>query len=116
VFEWKVTFILRGAERVGKVYLEEKLQDVMESVNRTGVMRSKFYFIIYGKIDRLYHRPIDQFSSNKPLQPKPIFIIKRQQKFHRQLSKALLATCLYNIKAKEEEEETDTISSESKSE
>ena len=96
--------------------VEEKLQDIMESVNRTSVGRSKFYFINYGKKDRLYHRPIDQFLSKKPLKAKQLFIIERQQKFHRQVSKALVATRFYNISEKEKKEEADNDSSESESE
>jgi len=95
-----------------KFILKENLQDVIESVNWMSVMRSKYYFINYGRKARLHHRPIDQFSSKHPLKAKPLFIIECQQKFHRQLSNALVATCHYNPTAKEEKEE-DSICSES---
>jgi hypothetical protein len=88
-----------------KFILEENLQDVMESINQTSVMRSKYYFINYGRKVRLHHQPIDQFSSKHPLKAKPLFIIERQQKFHQQLSKALVATRRYNPTAKKEKEE-----------
>jgi hypothetical protein len=98
-----------------KLILEEKLQDIMESVNHTSVGCTKFCFINYGKKDRLYHRPIDQFASNQPLKAKQLFIIEHQQKFHCQVSKALVATRFYNISEKGKGEEADNVSSESES-
>jgi hypothetical protein len=84
-----------------KYIVKEKLQDIMESGNHTSVGRSKFYFINYGTKDRLYPRPIDQFASKKQLKAKQLFIIERQQQFHRQVSKALVATWFYSISEKE---------------
>jgi hypothetical protein len=69
-----------------KLILEEKLQDVMESINCTSVMCSKYYIMSYGKKLDFTTNPL---ISKKPLKAKPIFIIERQQKFHWQLSKAL---------------------------
>jgi hypothetical protein len=72
-----------------KFILEEDLGDIMETVNRTTVTttagKRKAYFINYGNKKRLRHAPIDQIGS------KQLFIIDRQQKFHRQVSNAVLA-------------------------
>jgi hypothetical protein len=103
-----------------KFIVEEKLQNIMETVNRSSVMRSKYYFINYGKKNKLTHRPIDQFDSKHPMQSKQLFIIDRQQKFHRQVSKTLLAAhCVSHHvykKSSWDEETHDNFSSESEEE
>jgi hypothetical protein len=75
---------------VGKVYSGGRS---LTSVN-TDSGKRKAYFINYGNKKRLHHVPSDQLSS------KQLFIIDCQQKFHRQVSNALLAMCISNLKLK----------------
>jgi len=80
-----------------KFILEEDLGDIMESVNRTTVNtdvgKRKAYFINYGNKARLKHIPKDQLTS------KQLHIIDRQLKFHRQVSKAIVAMRVSNNQA-----------------
>jgi hypothetical protein len=55
-----------------KFIVEEKLQNIMETVNRSSIMHSMYYFINYGKKNNLTHRPIDQFDSKHPMQSKQL--------------------------------------------
>jgi hypothetical protein len=47
-----------------KFSIEQKLQDIMETVNWSSIMHSKDYFISYGKKNKLKHHPINQFDQN----------------------------------------------------
>jgi len=77
---------------VGVVFIiQERLQDIMEMVNRSIVSRSKYFFIHYGKKEKLSHRPIDQFNGNRLRMKKNIFITARQKKFHQKVSNMLLS-------------------------
>jgi hypothetical protein len=58
-------------------------------------MRSKYYFINYGNKAKLSHHPIDQYDAKQPNKARPLFIIERQQKFHHQVSKALVSAHLH---------------------
>ena len=90
--------------------VEEKLQEIMETVNRTSVMRSKYYFINYGKKNKLNHRPIDQFDAKHAIKARQLFIINRQQKFYHQVSKTLLASHHAYEKSTCDEEIDDDVS------
>jgi len=99
-----------------KFIIEENLHDFMWPLNRSSVLRSKYYFLHYGRKEKLHHRPRDQWPLDKsPMEPRPILIIDKQQKFHRQLSQALKEIRIsYNVNAKrQQEEEEDSTSSES---
>jgi hypothetical protein len=70
---------------------QERLQDIMEMVNRSSVSRSKYFFILYGKKEKLSHRPIDQFNGNRLRLKKNLFITAWQKKFHQKVSDMLLS-------------------------
>jgi hypothetical protein len=71
--------------------MQEKLQDITETVNRMSITRSKFFFNIYGKKENLRHRPINQINGKRPGPSKNINFIGRQHKFHKKVSDMLLS-------------------------
>jgi len=70
---------------------QERLQDIMDVVNRSSVSRSEYFFIHNGKKEKLSHCPIDQFNGNRLWLKKNIFITARQKKFHQKVSDMLLS-------------------------
>ena len=75
--------------------MEHNLQDIMETVNWSSLMCSKYYFINYRNEAKLSQPPIDQYDAKWPIKARPLFIIERQQKFHSQVSKAFVSAHLY---------------------
>jgi hypothetical protein len=95
-----------------KFLLEHNLQDIMETDNRSSVMHSKHYFINYGNKAKLSHCPIDQYDTKGQIKARPLIIIVQQQKFHRQVSKALVSAHLYeklSADANEDGEEMEDV-------
>jgi hypothetical protein len=74
--------------------VEHDLQEIMEGINQTSVDRNKIQFINYGRRAKLRHRPIDQFGI-AALKKRQLYIIDLQQKFHRQVSKVVVAARTY---------------------
>ena len=74
--------------------VEHDLQEIMEGINQTSVVRNKIQFINYGRRAKLRHRPIDQFGI-AALKKRQLYIIDLQQKFHRQVSKVVVAARTY---------------------
>jgi hypothetical protein len=77
-----------------KFILEHNLQDIMETVNWSSVIHSKYYFINNGNKTKLSHSPIDQCDAKWPIKARSLVIIEQQQKFHCQVSKALVSAHL----------------------
>jgi hypothetical protein len=76
---------------------EEMLGDIMETITKTSVSRTKYYFINYGKKTLLKHHPIDQFNGKIPKPSKGIFHLHpRQRKFHKKLSQLLTTSSICN--------------------
>ncbi len=71
--------------------MQEKLEGIMETVNRTSIFCSKYFFINYGKKENVWHRPINQFNGKKSRPSKNINIGRRQHKFHKKVSDMLLS-------------------------
>jgi hypothetical protein len=73
-----------------KLIIEVKLNDMMEAVG-TGVAHSKYYFINFGKKEKLNHWPIDQFTGGLSRSSKADSLLcAYQQKFHKNMSDILL--------------------------
>lgn len=71
--------------------VQERLTRMMETINRTSISGSKYFFINIGNKEKLEHRPLDQFNGRKPTPSKVFDISARRRKFHQQLSDALLS-------------------------
>ena len=71
--------------------VQERLTRMIETVNRTSISGSKYFFINIGNKEKLEHRPLDQFNGRKPTPSKVFDISARRRKFHQQLSDALLS-------------------------
>jgi len=78
-----------------KLILKHEPQDIMETVNWSSVICSKYYFINDGNKVKLRHCSLDQYDAKRSLNARQLFIIEKQQKILRQESKALVAFCLY---------------------
>ena len=70
-----------------KFILEEGLEDLMESVNKTKL----HYFINIGAKSMLRHRPIDQFSEKFELKEFAGYLSARQRRLHKELSEVLIS-------------------------
>jgi len=89
-----IKYLFSSVQRVGAVYcpiVQERLQGIMEMVNRSSISHSKYFFIHYGKKEKLSHRPIDKFNGNRSWLKKNIFITAWQKKFHQKVSDMLLS-------------------------
>jgi hypothetical protein len=66
---------------------EELLGDVMETIIKTAVSHTVYYFINYGKKSLLKHHPIDQFNGTISKPSRQISNVhNRQHRFHKKLS------------------------------
>jgi len=84
-----------------KFILEEGLEDLMESVNKTKL----HYFINIGAKSMLRHRPIDQFSEKFELKEFAGYLSARQRRLHKELSEVLISLHPKNLSSVEELEE-----------
>ena len=80
-----------------KFILEEKLGDLMETVNKTSISGQRHFFINIGDKKRLNHRPIDQFSGKVKQQYFGAYVSTRQRKLHKELSEMLLSLRTKNL-------------------
>jgi hypothetical protein len=96
------------------------LGDIMDTITKTSVSRTKYYFINYGKKTLLKHHPIDQFNGKIPKPSKGIFHLHpRQRKFHKKLSQLVTTSSICNtideqqtVPRQQEEQEEDSSSDE----
>ncbi len=82
---------------------EELLGDVMDTITKTSVPRTKYYFVNYGKKSLLKH-PVDQFNGSIPKPSKEIFRLQPQQcKFHKKLSQLVTTKSICNTVDEQQE-------------
>jgi hypothetical protein len=80
-----------------KFIKEELLGDVMETVTKTAVSHTLYYFINYGKKSLLKHHPIDQFNGTLSKPSRQIANLhNRQRRFHKKLSQLVTSITIYN--------------------
>jgi len=70
--------------------VHEKLQDVMENVNKSSPQSQKTFFINYGNKQKLFHTPNDQFNGKMSRPSKRMDISARQWKLHKKISDTVL--------------------------
>jgi hypothetical protein len=77
-----------------KFIKEELLGDVMETITKTAVSHTVYYFVNYGKKSLLKHLLVDQVNGNIPKQLKEISSLHHPQcRFHK---KAITAGDIHN--------------------
>jgi hypothetical protein len=73
---------------------EELLRGMMETITKTTVGNSLYYFIHYGKKALLTHIPGDQFNGQVSRSQKGLYLKHRQRKFQKKLSELVTRTTL----------------------
>jgi hypothetical protein len=100
---------------------EELLKDVMETITKTAVTHTVYYFINYGKKSLLKHHPIDQFNGTLSMPSRQIANLHIQQRrFHKKLSQLVTSIMICNnlqqersMPRQQEDQEEDSSSDES---
>ncbi len=69
----------------------------METITKTSVSHTKYYFVHYGEKSLLKHHPIDHFNGNMPKPSKEIVHLHHlQHKFHKKLSQLVTTITMCN--------------------
>jgi len=98
---------------------EELLRGMMETITKTTVGNSLYYFIHYGKKSLLTHIPGEQFNGRVSRSQKGLYLKHRQRKFQKKLSELVTRTTLSSAASKnpdcavidEEEQKEEAVSS-----
>jgi len=98
---------------------EEVLGNMMETITKTSVGATLYYFMHYGKKSALMHIPGDQFNGKVSKSLKGLYLKDRQRKFQRKLSELVTKTTLSSSLSKtpdssvvhEEIQEEESVSS-----
>ncbi len=81
-----------------KFIAEEQVGDIIETITKSFVSRTKYYFINYKKILLLSHCPIDQFNVVMLRPSRGILDLPaRQCRFHKKLSQLATNTSVYLV-------------------
>jgi hypothetical protein len=96
----------------------------METITKTTISRTKYYFIHYGKKSSLSHHPIDQFNGAKLRPSRGISDLPSKQRWlHKKLSQLPTSTSVYHaaelqervMPQPEEESDSESIAAEEES-